>query len=246
MVNLFHFSPCGTTEKCAKHILDGMGEAAQSINLLSPEVAKANPAEVSIVAIPVYSGHVPPVALERLDAALNGGGKAIGVAVYGNRSADNALNEINAYLAKKGFEVIALVGAIGQHSLCAKIGAGRPDATDTAALESIGAKIAAKLVSGETAAFDYPKDPEIKPYELSISPITTDECTLCGICEDECPTQVIELDDVAVSPAHCLGCAHCIEVCPVEAREFPAEATALFEQFLTATASERREPELFA
>lgn len=245
MVNLFHFSPGGTTKTCADSILEGMGGTARSISLLSPEVAKVDPADVSVVAFPVYSGHVAPIILERLDVAMKGPGKAVGIAVYGNRGVDNALSEIHEYLAGRGFEVVALVSAIGQHSLYEKIAAGRPDEKDAAALRQIGQRIAVKLESGDETPFDFPKDPEAKPYGLITAPITTDDCISCGICEDECPTQVIEIIDIAVSPAQCLGCTLCIEVCPVDAREFPAEVSAMVEQFLTANASERREPELF-
>lgn len=246
MINLFHFSPCDATKACAELVLEGMGETAHRVDLLNPGVAEASPADVSIVAFPVYMGHVPPIVLERLDKALSGTGKAIGIAVYGNRAAENALNEINEYLLKRGFEVLALIEAIGQHTLCAKIATGRPDATDADVLKAFGAKIAAKLTSGAAEPLEVPKDPDVKPYGLGVSPVTTDDCIACGICVDECPTQVIELEDIAESPAQCLGCARCIEVCPTDARVFPAEAAAQFEQFLTAHASERREPALFA
>ncbi len=245
MVNLFHFSPCGTTEKCAKLILEGMGETAKSVDLLSPEVAKAGPADVSIVAFPVYGGHVAPVILERLDIALEEAGKAVGIVVYGNRDYENALNEIHEYLTGRGFEVVALVGAVAQHSLCAKIGAGRPDAEDASALKYIGVQIAEKLGTNDEVPLEFPKAPDIKPYALGVSPLTNEDCIACGICADECPTQVIEVDDEAVSPAQCLGCTLCIQVCPEDARELPAEAAAMIEQFLSATASERRKPELF-
>lgn len=51
--------------------------------------------------------------------------------------------------------------------------------------------------------------------------IDREECTGCGICIDECPTESLEFDseDVATlaKPETCDGCATCAEVCPTEA-----------------------------
>ncbi len=245
MANFFHFSPCGNTKACAEYVLDGMGESATSVNLLSPEVFQPDPASINVVAFPVFSGHVAPVVFDRLDVALPEGSKVVGVAVYGNRAFENALQEMNDYLVGKGCEVVALVAAVAEHSLCDKIATGRPDAEDAALLTDFGLQVADKLAAGTTETFDFPSQPDIAPYALGVGPITNEECTACGICADECPTQVIVIEDEAISPAQCLSCAHCIVVCPFDAREYPAEAAAMFEQFLTAKASERRTAELF-
>lgn len=47
-----------------------------------------------------------------------------------------------------------------------------------------------------------------------------DECTLCGFCVQECPTQALEIleDDqttaIWLSPSSCNGCQKCVQVCP--------------------------------
>ena len=52
--------------------------------------------------------------------------------------------------------------------------------------------------------------------------VKTDDCTGCGICEeDRCPVKAITMnDDVAfVNEAECIGCGLCVTGCPVEAIE---------------------------
>lgn len=245
MINLFHFSPCGTTKLSALTLIEGMNEEVNEIELLNPSTKKVDAHGLNVVAFPVYSGYVPPVVFDRLDAVLPKTGQVVGIAVYGNRSCDNALAEAEEYLCARGLEVVALVSTIAEHALCRKIASGRPDSSDKEALHAFGKQISQKIENGGGGKFDFPKKPDMKPYALGISPITTDDCIACGICADECPTQEIEIEDVAVSSEHCLGCTRCIDVCPQGARVFPDEAAAMFEQFLTKVASERREPELF-
>ncbi len=49
--------------------------------------------------------------------------------------------------------------------------------------------------------------------------IISDECTNCGVCEEECTEGAIsEKDDKRViDPEKCTDCGNCVEGCPVEA-----------------------------
>ena len=52
--------------------------------------------------------------------------------------------------------------------------------------------------------------------------VKSDDCTGCGICEDErCPVKAITItDDIAlVNEAECIGCGLCVTGCPLEAIE---------------------------
>ena len=48
--------------------------------------------------------------------------------------------------------------------------------------------------------------------------IKAEDCTNCGVCEDDCPTECIsEKGDVRVINAdECIDCAACVDACPTE------------------------------
>ena len=49
--------------------------------------------------------------------------------------------------------------------------------------------------------------------------ISADECISCGVCVDDCPQGVLEIQDVAtvVDEDSCIACGICQESCPAGA-----------------------------
>lgn len=48
--------------------------------------------------------------------------------------------------------------------------------------------------------------------------VITDECTACGTCMSECPTEAIAEGDIyKIDADACIDCGACADVCPVEA-----------------------------
>lgn len=47
----------------------------------------------------------------------------------------------------------------------------------------------------------------------------SDECTACGACMEECPTEAISTGDekYSIDPEKCVDCGACEAVCPVGA-----------------------------
>lgn len=52
-----------------------------------------------------------------------------------------------------------------------------------------------------------------------VAKVNKDECTGCGTCVDECPSEAISIqDDIAVVDAdECVDCGACEDACPTEA-----------------------------
>jgi len=51
------------------------------------------------------------------------------------------------------------------------------------------------------------------PYEI------IDDCVVCGICSEQCPSGAIEEgDDIyVIDKNECTDCGTCLEICPTEA-----------------------------
>ena len=48
--------------------------------------------------------------------------------------------------------------------------------------------------------------------------VNADECTACGICAGECPSEALTVEDVAkVDADACTECGICVGECPSEA-----------------------------
>ena len=46
----------------------------------------------------------------------------------------------------------------------------------------------------------------------------SDECTNCGVCEDECPENAIseQGDKRVIDAEKCTDCGSCVDACPVD------------------------------
>ena len=84
--------------------------------------------DLAVIAMPVFAGRVPALAVERLRKVDAQGAKCVVVAVFGNRAYDDALLELRDVALEMGFRVIAAVAAVAEHSIIRRYGKGRPDA----------------------------------------------------------------------------------------------------------------------
>ena len=151
-------------------------------------------------------------------------------------------------LEERGFNVTAAGAFIGEHSLTARVGTGRPDDADIAVAQRFGADLGERLARSR----DLPA-PAIKgsrPYKelkpgADVRPLTSDACTSCGICVARCPLGIIDEDDPALVGAGCLHCCACVKSCPEDAKRFSSESTDQVIAMLESKCLERKEPELF-
>lgn len=161
---LIYFSPTHTSKQIAEAIVQGAGiKNIFPINVTqqAAEEVVIPTSALAIVVVPVYGGHVAPLAMERLRNIRGLDAPTVLVAVYGNRAYEKALMELDAFATPHGMKVIAGATFIGEHSYSTDkhpISAGRPDNSDLAFAADFGKKIMEKVQAAENMDKLYPVD----------------------------------------------------------------------------------------
>lgn len=245
------FSPTGGTKKVADAICKGISADVECIELCVPEskivaTTIAND-DIAVIAAPVYGGRIPALAIERISQIKGDATKCVIVAVYGNRAYDDALLELHDVAEAAGYKVVAAIGAVAEHSIVREYGAGRPDATDVAELESFGRKIAESIAQNnfklELAI------PGNRPYKKAMNgpvPSADKSCEECGACAKNCPVDAISMDSLRKSDKDkCISCMKCISGCPKGARKIGSVMHFAIKTMLKNPCKERKVNELY-
>ncbi len=255
------FSPTGTTKKVVNAIATGTGLPVEGLDLTNPNARRAfnrhfGTDELAIIGLPVYAGRLP-LKLDDFFAAFNGdSAMAAAVVMYGNREYDDALLELKLRLEERGFRVPAAAAFIGEHTFSSRIATGRPDTGDLAIAADFGEKLV-KLIDGGvkgtlTVKGSHPfKMKGYDPALISTHPTvfditTTDACTQCGLCVENCPWGAIDREDPgSIDAARCMRCLLCLKNCPNSAKRIEDHKFLAFLPQFEARLSVRKEPELF-
>lgn len=240
-----YFSPTGGTKRVADILAAAYDENYNTIDITeNKEVLPSfNKDDTIIISMPVFGGRVPEIALKQIREAVSNGAKAILAAVFGNRAIDDALSELYDVCKEAGFEVIAGIEAVAEHSLARMYGEGRPDDKDRVELISFVDLIKAAdryvpTLPGNRPYKDY------KPSAMALS--LSESCVNCKLCAKSCPVSAISVENVNIlDNEKCFSCMHCVSVCPVKARGITEEAETNFKQRLKERASGRRENKLY-
>ena len=86
-------------------------------------------------------------AIERLKEIQGNHANCVVIAVYGNRAYDDGLIQLKDTAELCGFNVIASVAAVAEHSIMRQFGSGRPDEEDSKELKKFAEEILEKLSS---------------------------------------------------------------------------------------------------
>lgn len=245
------FSPTGGTKRASEYLCSGMKAESVITRLCVKEqemkLPKIEADDIVIIAMPVFVGRIPQLAIKRLRNINSNNARCIIMAVYGNRACDDALLELQDTAQEMGFRVRAAVSAIAEHSVARVYGTGRPDTNDREVLKSFGIKIFDKLTSeaDTTNQLSLPGNRPYRDMKKGPFPEADVNCTGCETCAAECPTNAISLENLrSVDKNLCISCMRCVKICPKHARNIGSTLDALT-QHLRPLCMGRKENELF-
>ena len=244
------FSPTGGTQRVSEILCQGMGAESVVTDLCVKDVDIQLPDihedDLAVIAMPVFAGRVPALAVERLRMVKPNGAKCVVVAVFGNRAYDDALIEMQDVTTEMGFRVIAVVGAVAEHSIIRKYGKGRPDADDEHTLRHFGADIINKAERDDCTMPQVPDNYPYKKVGKVPQPKGRHGCNRCGVCAKQCPADAIPISDPkTVDTTKCISCMRCVSVCPTGARGIGMMMNFLATQGLKKVCASRKENELY-
>ena len=240
------FSPTGGTEKVA-HILGGhWSENTVKIDLSDSKAdfskCVIDKEDQVLIAMPSFGGRAPAVAIERLRKIAGNGAKCTLVCVYGNRAYEDTLVEMEDAAKESGFQVVAAVAAVAEHSIMPQYAAGRPDASDKKQLEQFAERIAGKT----EAVVSIPGN---RPYKKAggagLVPKAGQSCTKCGLCAENCPVQAIDPASFTADSKKCISCMRCVKQCPEKARNVNGAMVSIAAMVIKKACSVRKENELY-
>jgi len=228
-------SPAGSTRHVATVIKNTLASLSADIHRLDLGqkgnhdgfmnlISKAGPNDCLFVGSPVYRDMAIPLVMKFIDSLLNiYSCHAVPFVTWGGAFSGIALWQMGRTLEKRGFYLAGGAKVLAVHSMmwnCNKpIGHGHPDPADDELVRILSTNIYNRLVNREIdrlslESLDYNltkhtadlKQKLGQPWLINPKTVDKDKCTQCGVCEDVCPVEAIEISDYPNFNSACFDC----------------------------------------
>ena len=232
-IGIFYFSATGITETIANHIvtiLEKKGHSITQKNIIIPKsrqkIIDFSEFDACFFGFPVFGGRPPSVAEDWMRTLEGSNQKCSMFFTYGARDLEWAHQTTYYLLTQANFRVVLSAEFIGAHSY--NVGKGwslakdRPNQLDfdvatNFALESIKSFKQDLLFHIDLTNFVY-KPWKIKrvygPYAHFYPYRMRDDCSMCYLCENECPVNAFNAESGKPKKKRCIRCMHCVTICP--------------------------------
>ncbi|MBY9019346.1 MAG: EFR1 family ferrodoxin [Candidatus Lokiarchaeota archaeon] len=232
-IALFYFSATGITEIISNHIatiLEGEGNSVKLTNMITPDSRQTQidflEFDACIFGFPVFGGRPPTVAEDWMRTIDGRNLKCSMFFTYGARDLEWAHQVAYYLLTQANFQVVLSAEFIGKHSFNVAKGwslaEDRPNQLDFEvatefALQSIIRFQKDSKFNIDLSEFSYKpvKTIETKgPYSKFYPSRVTDDCSMCYLCEKECPVKAFDAISGETNRKLCITCMHCVTICP--------------------------------
>jgi len=236
---LCYFSATGNTAKVAGVIGDEFGRLGveletRDITPLSDRQKEIDlePYEAFVVGAPIHSWRAPRVVREWL-RTLDGQGKKCSMFfTYGGFQVPPTHASTKQILEEQGFVVVSSAEFVGAHTF--NLGGwravpGRPDESDYDTAREYARKTYERLNGEDPGTLGEMEktlhtEEQLDSIETFRFNILTqlpsrqgEECSLCMICEESCPTGAMNAEKGEAEEGKCIACLACVANCPEDA-----------------------------
>ncbi|MHA1671349.1 MAG: EFR1 family ferrodoxin [Promethearchaeota archaeon] len=230
---IFYFSATGITKTISNHIasiLEQEGNSVKLTNIITPDMRQIqidfSKFDACFFGFPVFAGRLPTVAEEWIKTLDGRNLKCSMFFTYGARDLEWA-HQVSYYLlSQANFQVVLSAEFIGRHSFNVAKGwslaKDRPNQLDL----DVATKFARDSIIRfqkdiefkiDLSKFSY-KSQKVRKNKGLWSKLypsrENKECSMCYLCEKECPTRAFDAKSGDTNKKRCIVCMHCVTICP--------------------------------
>lgn len=238
-IAVIYFSATGNTAKIAKTINENL-KAFDEVNVEEIDITSYSSREKDITldkydgiffGFPIYALRAPRLIRDWLKRLSDGKNKmASAFFTYGGVKVGIAHHNIKRILEDKNFQVVSTGEFLGKHTSNLAgwtLMNGRPNQDDLNIAKEYAEKTLIRF-KGEDAGlveFDTPEMTETQVDKVEDSANKRrippsrhgEDCSMCKVCEENCPTAAMDAESGEADPEKCIGCLKCVDNCPDKA-----------------------------